>query len=85
MPIKIIFFLKDQTIKKNDKIVGNFDTEKTNISRSYKKIIFKSNKKGLASFFEKELELDISQDEDVFLHLFKFTTGLGFKNYNYKN
>ena len=38
-----------------------------------------------ASFFEKELELDISQDEDVFLHLFKFTTGLGFKNYNYKN
>lgn len=78
------FFLKDQTIKKNDKIVGNFDTDKTDISRSYKKIIFKSNKKGLASLFEKKLELDISQDEDVFLHLFKLTTGLGFKSYNYK-
>jgi len=77
-------FLKDKTIMKNKKIIASYDTDKSEISRSYKKINFKTNKKGLASFFEKELELNISQDEDVFLHLFKFTTGLSFKNYNYK-
>ena len=78
------YFLKDKTIKKNNKVLGNFDTDKTDISRSYKKIYFKSNKKGLASLFEKELEIDISQDEDVFLNLFKITTGLSFKDYTYK-
>jgi len=69
---------------KDDKIVVSYDSDKVDISRQYKKIIFESKKKGAWFFFEKKLELDISQDEDVFLHLFKLTTGLSFKSYNYK-
>ena len=78
-------FLNNKKITKSGSYVAEYDPKKFNIYREYKKIIFEENTKGFKSFFKKKLEIDISQDEDVFLNLLKFATGLKFKNYNYRD
>jgi len=81
-----LFFLKNKKITRtNGDQVAAFDINQYEISRDYKKITFKKIKnKSFKEFFFPNFEIDLSTDEDVFLHLMRDYMGLSFKSYNYK-
>ena len=68
-------FLKDKSIMKNKKIVGNFD-HLDEIGRSYKTIIFGRNK-----IFSRAM--DISDNYDLFCYLLESKAGINLDEIDY--